>query len=206
MITGAGERFFCVGGEHGAAETLDPPAVLPVVDVYELIDSIPKPVIASVNGFAVGAGNVLNTVCDLSIASDQAVFRQVGPLVGSFDAGFGTWYLEETIGRKRAKELWYLNRKLSAQEALAMGLVNEVVSHDELSARTAEVAAELKTRGPLAIGALKTAFSSRHTGVVGQSRLALDLLVAHYYRTDEASELSRAFEERRPPDESRFNR
>ncbi len=206
VITGAGDRFFCLGGEHGPAETLDPPAVLQVVDVYELIDSMPKPVIASVNGFAVGAGNVLHTVCDLSIASENAIFRQVGPIVGSFDAGFGTWYLEETIGRKRAKEMWYLNPKVDAHQALAWGLVNEVVAHDELRARTREIAADLKTRGAQALAALKTTFSSRHTGVVGQSRLALDLLVAHYYRTEEAQELSQAFEERRAPDESRFNR
>ena len=115
ILTGAGDSFFCIGGEHEDADTLDHSAALPIVDVYELIDTVAKPVIAAVNGFAVGGGNVLQVVCDLTIAAESAVFRQVGPIVGSFDAGYGTWYLEETIGRKRAKEMWYLNRKYSAR-------------------------------------------------------------------------------------------
>src|SRR5690606_5777315 len=103
ILTGAGERFFCIGGEHEPFEGYDHSVVLPVVDVYELLDAIPKPVIAAVNGYAVGGGNVLQVMCDLAVASERAVFRQVGPLVGSFDAGFGTAYLEQQIGRRRAK-------------------------------------------------------------------------------------------------------
>ena len=128
VLTGAGEKFFCIGGEHDELTSLDYSQVMPVIDLYEFIDTMPKVVIAAVNGFAVGGGNVLQVVCDLTVAAEHAVFRQVGPLVGSFDAGYGTWYLEETIGRRRAKEMWYLNKKYSAEEALAMGLVNEVVT------------------------------------------------------------------------------
>jgi naphthoate synthase len=206
VITGAGDRFFCVGGEHEPFDRLDHSVVLPVVEVYELIDSIPKPILAAVNGFAVGGGNVLHVVCDLTVASDRAVFRQVGPLVGSFDAGFGTWYLEDAIGRKRAKEMWYLNRKYTAEEALGMGLVNEVVPHERLAERVREVAEELMVRGPQALAALKAAFSARHTGVAGQARLAHDLLLTHYLLTDEAKELSRSFAQKEPPDQDRFNR
>jgi naphthoate synthase len=206
VITGAGDRFFCIGGEHEPFDRLDHSVVLPVVDVYQLIDSIPKPILAAVNGFAVGGGNVLHVVCDLTLASDRAIFRQVGPMVGSFDAGFGTWYLEDSIGRKRAKEMWYLNRKYTPEQALAMGLVNEVVPHERLRERVRVVAEELKARGPQALAGLKAAFSARHTGVAGQARLAHDLLLTHYLLTDEAKELSRSFAAKEPPDQERFNR
>jgi naphthoate synthase len=204
VLTGAGDKFFCIGGEHDAFDTYDYGNVMPIVDVYELIDSVAKPVVAAVNGFAVGGGNVLHTVCDLTIAADHAVFRQVGPSVGSFDAGYGTAYLEETIGRKRAKEMWYLNRKYSAAEALAMGLVNEVVPGPELHARIDTVVAELLGRGPQALAGLKSAFSGRHTGVVGQARMAHDLMLTQYLRTEESHEMSAAFAERRAPDDKRF--
>ena len=206
ILTGAGDRFFCVGGEHEPFEGYTHSVVLPIVDVYELLDTITKPVIAAVNGFAVGGGNVLHVMCDLSIASENAVFRQVGPMVGSYDAGFGTWYLEEVIGRKRAKEMWYLNRKYSAEDALAMGLVNEVVPAQELMDRARQVAEEMMDRGPQALAALKTAFAGRHLGALGQARLAHDLLLTQYLTTEEAEELSAAFSERRAPDKSRFNR
>lgn len=206
IITGAGDRFFCIGGEHDPLEYRDAASALPVVDVYELIDTIPKPIIAAVNGFAVGGGHVLQVMCDLAIASENAIFRQVGPMVGSFDAGYGTWYLEELIGRRRAKEMWYLNRKYSAQEALAMGLVNEVVPADQLQARAREVAGELLKRGPRALAGLKGAFSGRHHGVLGQARMAHDQLLTEYLSSDEAHELSEAFAQRRDPDRSRFLR
>lgn len=204
VLTGAGEKFFCIGGEHDPFDSYDYGNVMPIVDVYELIDSVPKPVVAAVNGFAVGGGNVLHTVCDLTIAADNAVFRQVGPSVGSFDAGYGTAYLEETIGRKRAKEMWYLNRKYSASEALAMGLVNEVVPQSELRARVDAIVAELLARGPQALAGLKAAFSGRHTGVVGQARMAHDLLLTQYLCTAEAREMSASFAERRAPDDKQF--
>jgi naphthoate synthase len=207
VLTGAGDKFFCIGGEHEGLKSLDYSSVMPVVDLYEFIDTMPKPVVAAVNGYAVGGGNVLQVVCDLSIAAPHAVFRQVGPLVGSFDAGYGTWYLEETIGRKRAKEMWYLNKKYTAQQALDFGLVNEVVEDGgDVVARAVEVAQELRGRGPFALAALKTAFSGRHSGVAGQARMAHDLLLTAYRSTQEADEMSAAFDERRPPDRTKFYR
>ena len=210
VISGAGERFFCLGGDHDASHSDDDPihygSMFPVADLYDLIDKHPKPVIAMVNGFAVGGGNVLALMCDLTIASSKAVFRQVGPVMGSFDAGFGTWYLEEAVGRKKAKEIWYLNRKYSAQEALEMGLINEVVEPERLRERVAELCRELAERGPQAIAALKTSFHARHSGVAGLSRMATDLLAPAYYRTDESKELGRAFAAKEAPDKKKFNR
>jgi naphthoate synthase len=204
VLTGAGDKFFCIGGEHDEMTGLDPSQVLPIIDVYQAIDTIPKPVIAAVNGFAVGGGNVLHNVCDLSVAASTAVFRQVGPMVGSFDAGYGSWYLEDSIGRKRAKQMWYLNEKFTAEQALAMGLVNEVVAPERLRTRAAEIAEEISRRSPLAIAAMKTAFSSRHNGVSGQARLAHDQYLTAYLLTQEAREMRAAFDERRPPDPARF--
>jgi naphthoate synthase len=204
VLTGEGDKFFCIGGEHDPATSLDQSQVLPIIDVYQAIDTISKPVVAAVNGFAVGGGNVLHTVCDLTVAAETAVFRQVGPMVGSFDAGYGTWYLEDTIGRKRAKEMWYLNRKYTAVQALEMGLVNEVVPGEWVRERALELAAEVSTRSPLAIGALKSAFSGRHNGVSGQARLAHDQYLTVYLTTQEAHEVSDSFAERREPDSARF--
>ncbi|MEU6646283.1 enoyl-CoA hydratase-related protein [Saccharomonospora sp. NPDC046836] len=204
VLTGTGDKFFCIGGEHDPVTSLDQSQVLPIIDVYQAIDTIPKPVIAAVNGFAVGGGNVLHNVCDLSIAAENAVFRQVGPMVGSFDAGYGTWYLEDTIGRKRAKEMWYLNNKYGATEALAMGLVNEVVPTGEAVTRAAEVARTICSRSPMAVGALKGAFSARHNGVSGQARMAHDQQLSLYLRTAEAHELSESFGERRDSKPERF--
>jgi naphthoate synthase len=206
ILTGAGRKFFCIGGEHDHSDLNDYSAVLSIIDVYELIDSIPKPIIAAVNGFAVGGGNVLHTICDLSIASDSAVFRQVGPLVGSFDAGYGTWYLEDTIGRKRAKEMWFLNHKYSASQALEMGLVNEVVPAAELESRVREIAEELQLRGPGALAGLKAAFSARHTGVSGQARLGHDQLLTRYLSSQEAEEMQASFQGRRPPEPEKLLR
>ena len=204
VLTGTGDKFFCIGGEHDPLTSLDQSQVLPIIDVYQAIDTIPKPVIAAVYGFAVGGGHVLHTVCDLTIASDSAIFRQVGPMVGSFDAGYGTWYLEDTIGRKRAKEMWYLNRKYSAAQALAMGLVNEVVPSGDLRSSAAAMAREITTRSPMAIAALKGAFSARHNGVSGQARLAHDQQLSLYLQTQEAHELGEAFGERREPKPESF--
>jgi naphthoate synthase len=204
ILTGAGDRFFCIGGEHDETTSLDQSQVLPIIDVYQAIDTIPKPIIAAINGFAVGGGNVLANVCDLTVAAETAVFRQVGPLVGSFDAGYGSWYLEDSIGRKRAKEMWYLNRKYSAQEAMARGLVNDVVPAAELLEHAHSVAAEIATRSPLAIGALKASFSARHNGVSGLARMAHDQQLTLYLTTAEAHEMSSAFGERRNPDPDRY--
>ena len=205
VLTGAGERFFCIGGrKDGAEPTRLYAGMLPTLEMYEAIDKLQKPVIASVNGFAVGGGNVLQMVCDLSIAKQSAVFRQVGPMMGSFDAGYGTWYLEDLVGKKRAKEIWYTNRRIGAAEALEMGLINRVVPDAELAERTREYALEVAERGSFALASIKGAFNARHGGVSGLARMAHDLLLAGYLESEESKELGSAFRERRPPDPDRF--
>ncbi|HSY14738.1 MAG TPA: enoyl-CoA hydratase-related protein [Jatrophihabitantaceae bacterium] len=205
VLTGAGDRFFCLGGEHGETSAeLDYATVMAVVDVYQLIDQMPKPVIAAVNGYAVGGGHVLQVMCDLTIATQSAIFRQVGPMVGSFDAGFGTWYLEDLIGRKRAKEMWFLNEKLTADQALAFGLVNRVVPDGELVEQTTALAETLAQRGAQALAAVKLSFAARTGGAGGFSRVAHDLLLRDYLQTEESAELQAAFNARRPPDQGRF--
>jgi naphthoate synthase len=207
VITGAGDKFFCIGGrKEGMEETQLYAGVLPTLEMYEAIDKLQKPVIAMVNGFAVGGGNVLQMVCDLTIAKESAVFRQVGPMMGSFDAGYGTWYLEDLIGKKRAKEMWYRNPKLSAREALEWGLINHVVSDAELHDFTRKIALEIADRGPFALAAIKGAFNARHGGVGGLSRITHDMLLRGYLETEEHAELAAAFAERRSPDASRFGR
>jgi naphthoate synthase len=172
--------------------------------MYEAIDRLQKPVIASVNGYAVGGGHVLHVVCDLTIAKESAVFRQVGPMVGSFDAGYGTWYLEDLVGKKKAKEIWYTNQKMTAAEALAMGLINRMVPDNELAAKTREFALEVADRGAFALASIKAAFNARHGGVSGLSRVTHDLLLRQYLDTSESKELAASFEERRKPDSSKF--
>lgn len=205
IITGAGDKFFCIGGrKDGMADNLMFEGMVPTMEMYESIDKLQKPVIAMVNGFAVGGGNVLQVVCDITVAKESATFRQVGPMVGSFDAGYGTWYLEDLIGKKRAKEMWYRNPRLSAREALEWGLVNHVVPDDELHSFTRKIALEIADRGSFALAAIKGAFLARHGGVAGLSRVAHDLLLAGYLRTDECKELGEAFAEKRKPDSSKF--
>ena len=174
--------------------------------MYESIDRLQKPVLASVNGFAVGGGNVLQVVCDLTIAKESAVFRQVGPMMGSFDAGYGTWYLEDLVGKKKAKEIWFLNEKLTARQALALGLVNRVVPDDQLPQATREMALAIAARGPYALAAIKAAFGARHQGVIGLARLSHDLMLPPYYQSEEAKELAASFEQRRAPDPTRFGK
>ena len=207
VLTGAGEKFFCIGGrKDGMADTTLYAGVLPTLEMYEAIERLQKPVIAAVNGFAVGGGNVLQMVCDLTIAKESAVFRQVGPMMGSFDAGYGTWYLEDLVGKKKAKEIWFRNPKLSAQDALALGLINHVVPDDQLAATTRDWALEIAERGAFALASVKAAFNARHGGVAGLSRMAHDLLLRAYLETDEAHELSASFRERRKPDPEKFGR
>jgi naphthoate synthase len=205
VLTGAGDRFFCIGGQKDGMEATRLYAgVLPTLEMYEAIDRLQKPVIASVNGFAVGGGNVLQMVCDVTIAKESAIFRQVGPMMGSFDAGYGTWYLEDLVGKKRAKEIWYANPKITAAEAREMGLINRVVPDAELAQRTREFALEIADRGAFALASIKGAFNARHGGVSGLSRVAHDLLLSQYLGSEEAKELSRSFSEKRRPDPSRF--
>jgi naphthoate synthase len=207
VITGAGDKFFCIGGRKDLPikSTLYA-GTLPTLEMYEAIDKLQKPVIASVNGFAVGGGNVLQVVCDLTIAKESAVFRQVGPMMGSFDAGYGTWYLEDLVGKKKAKEIWFCNPKISAQEALDMGLINKVVPDDRLREETRSMALTIAERGPFALAAIKGAFLSRHGGVAGMSRVTHDLLLRAYLETDESHEMAASFSEKRKPDPAKFGR
>ncbi|CAM3693157.1 enoyl-CoA hydratase-related protein [Polaromonas hydrogenivorans] len=205
VLTGAGDKFFCIGGrKEGMEDTQLYAGVLPTLEMYESLDKLQKPVIASVNGFAVGGGNVLQVVCDITIAKESAVFRQVGPMMGSFDAGYGTWYLEDLIGKKRAKEMWFRNPKLTAREAQEWGLINQVVPDAQLQEATRKMALEIADRGPFALAAIKGAFNARHGGVAGLSRVTHDLLLRGYLETEEHDELAKAFAERRSPDASRF--
>lgn len=205
VITGAGDKFFCIGGrKEGMEDSLMYAGVLPTLEMYEAIDKLQKPVIACVNGFAVGGGNVLQVVCDITVAKESAVFRQVGPMMGSFDGGYGTWYLEDLIGKKRAKEMWYRNPKLTAREALEWGLVNHVVADAELQAFTRKIALEIADRGAFALASIKAAFNARHGGVSGLSRMAHDLLLRTYLDTKEHEELAKSFAERKQPDSSTF--
>jgi naphthoate synthase len=181
VITGAGERFFCIGGRKtGMPETQLYAGVLPTLDMYESIERLQKPVIASVNGYAVGGGNVLQVMCDITIAKESAVFRQVGPMMGSFDAGFGTWYLEDLVGKKKAKEIWFRNPRISAREALELGMINQVVPDDRLKAATREMALEIAERGYFELASIMTAFFARLGVVGGIVRLAQVLLLSSY--------------------------
>lgn len=205
VLTGAGDKFFCIGGrKDGMEDTTLYAGVLPTLEMYEAIERSQKPVIASVNGFAVGGGHVLHVVCDMTIAKESAIFRQVGPMMGSFDAGYGTWYLEDLVGKKKAKEIWFTNQKMTASEALAMGLVNRVVPDDQLAEATTQFAMEVAERGTFAVASLKAAFNARHGGVGGLARLSHDLLLRTYLNTEESKELSEAFGNRRAPDASKF--
>ena len=205
VLTGAGDRFFCIGGrKEGLEKTKLYAGVLPTLDMYEAIDRLQKPVIASVNGYAVGGGNVLQMVCDLTIAKKSAVFRQVGPMMGSFDAGYGTWYLEDLVGKKKAKEIWYCNPKFSADEALALGLINRVVPDQTLADETRKFAIEVAERGSFALASVKAAFNARHGGVGGLARMAHDLLLRGYLDSEESKELAQAFNARRLPDPTTF--
>ena len=207
ILTGTGDKFFCIGGTHDQGEDTNLyPGVPRTLEMYEAIERLQKPVIAAVNGYAVGGGNVLQVVCDLTVAKKSAVFRQVGPMVGSFDAGYGTWFLEDLVGKKRAKEIWMRNPKMSADYALEIGLINAVFPDETFWDDTLAFANEIAERGSYALAAIKASFSARHSGVVGLSRVTHDLMLAPYYRSDEAQELAQAFAEKRKPDPSKFGR
>jgi 2-ketocyclohexanecarboxyl-CoA hydrolase len=201
VLAGAGERAFCTGGDQSAHEgSYDGRGTigLPVEELQSLIRDVPKPVIARVQGYAIGGGNVLATICDLTIASEKAVFGQVGPKVGSVDPGFGTAYLARVVGEKRAREIWYLCRRYSAAEALAMGLVNAVVPHERLDEEVASWCAEIMQRSPTAIAIAKRSFNADTESIRGISSMGMQAL-ALYYDTEESKEGVRAFNEKRPP-------
>ena len=176
---------------------------LSVLDVQKQIRSIPKPVIAAVNGFAIGGGHVLHVVCDLSIASENAIFGQTGPRVGSFDAGFGASYLARVVGQKKAREIWFLCRKYNAQEALDMGLVNKVVPLEQLEDEYVQWAEEMMLLSPLALRMIKAGLNAELDGQAGIQELAGDATLL-YYLTDEAQEGKNAFLEKRKPNFKKY--
>jgi naphthoate synthase len=209
-LTGAGDRAFSAGGDqkqraesgdYGPSES----GLFEVEYLHRLLREVPKPVIAAVNGLAIGGGHVLHVLCDLTIAAAHAEFGQVGPRVGSFDAGFGTAYLARVVGQKKAREIWYLCRQYSAAEALAMGLVNAVVPPERLLDEARAWAGEILQMSPTAIKLAKTSFNADTESIRGIAGLAMTGL-ALYYDTDESAEGSLAFQEKRAPDFGRFRK
>ena len=203
VLTGAGDVAFCAGGDmhcKGKGGYIDEGGVprLSVLDVQKQIRSLPKPVIAAVNGYAIGGGHVLHVVCDLSIASENAIFGQTGPKVGSFDAGFGSSYLARCVGQKKAREIWFLCRQYNAQEALEMGLVNKVVPFDQLEDEVVAWAEQMMQHSPLALRMIKAGLNAELDGQAGIQELAGDATML-YYMTDEAQEGGKAFLEKRKP-------
>jgi 2-ketocyclohexanecarboxyl-CoA hydrolase len=206
VLGGAGDRAFCTGGDQGAHDgqydgrgTIG----LPIEEVQSLIRDVPKPVIARVQGFAIGGGNVLATMCDLTIASEKAIFGQVGPKMGSVDPGFGTAYLARVVGEKKAREMWFLCRRYSAQEALAMGLCNAVVPHDQLDAEVAKWCAEIMEKSPTALAIAKRSFNADSENIRGIGAMGMQTLKL-YYDTPESKEGVAALGEKRKPDFRKF--
>lgn len=208
LLTGAGDKAFCSGGDmhvkgRGGYVGGDGVPRLNVLDLQMQIRRLPKPVIAMVNGYAIGGGHVLHVVCDLSIASDNAIFGQTGPKVGSFDAGFGASYLARIVGQKKAREIWYLCRQYSAVEAERMGLVNKVVPFEKLEDECIEWAETMMERSPLALRMMKAGFNAELDGQAGIQELAGDATML-YYTLDEAQEGGKAFLEKRKPDFDKY--
>jgi len=201
ILTGVGEKAFCSGGDQSAQEGgYDGRGMigLPLEELHSLIREVPKPVIARVNGYAIGGGNVLVTCCDLAIASENAIFGQVGPRVGSVDPGFGTAYLSRVIGEKRAREIWYLCRKYTAQQALEWGLVNAVVPIDQLDQEVEKWAQEILALSPTAISIAKRSFNADSDSIKGIGSLGMQTLKL-FYESEESKEGVKAFLEKRKP-------
>jgi naphthoate synthase len=211
LLTGAGDKAFCSGGDQrfksheGGYVGDDGLARLNVLDLQRQIRSLPIPVIALVNGYAIGGGHVLHVVCDMSIASDNAIFGQVGPRVGSFDAGFGVGLLARLVGDKKAKEIWFLCRQYSAREALEMHLVNKVVPLADLEAEGVGWASEILQMSPTAIRFLKSSFLVATDGLAGLQEFA-GHATGLFYTTDEAHEGSQAFLDKRPAEYTKYPR
>ncbi len=208
ILTGEGEKAFCSGGDqsvrgHGGYVGQDTVPRLNVLDLQKQIRSIPKPVIAMVAGWAIGGGHVLHVVCDLSIAAENARFGQTGPIVGSFDGGFGASYLARIVGQKKAREIWYLCDQYDAQEAKEMGLVNKVVPLEKLEETTIEWCKKILEKSPLALRMLKSSFNADLDGQAGIQELAGNATLL-YYLSEEAKEGRNAFMEKRKPDFSKF--
>jgi naphthoate synthase len=213
LLTGAGPHTdgkyaFCAGGDQsvrGKAGYVGKDGIprLNILDLQKLIRSMPKVVIALVAGYAIGGGHVLHVVCDLTIAADNGIFGQVGPAMGSFDGGFGSSYLARLVGQRKAKEIWFLCRKYTAAQALAMGLVNTVVPVERLEEEGVAWAREIMQKSPLAIRVLKSAFNAELDGQAGIQELAGNATLL-YYMSDEAKEFHTAQREKRKPDAGKF--
>ncbi len=211
VLTGVGAEAFCAGGDqkvrgddggyHDSAGT----AHLNALDLQRMIRTLPKPVVAMVAGYAIGGGNVLHLVCDLTIAADNARFGQTGPRVGSFDAGFGAGIMARTVGLKKAKEIWFLCRQYDATQALEMGLVNAVVPLERLEEETVAWCREMLALSPTALRVLKSAFNADTDGMAGIQELAGNA-TALFYMTPEGQEGRDAFVEKRRPDFAKFPR
>jgi len=208
ILTGEGGKAFCSGGDqsvrgHGGYIGEDTVPRLNVLDLQMQIRRIPKPVVAMVAGWAIGGGHVLHVVCDLSIAADNARFGQTGPVVGSFDGGFGASYLARVVGQKKAREIWFLCDQYDAQEALQMGLVNKVVPLEQLEETTIAWCQKMLEKSPMALRMLKSAFNAELDGQAGIQELAGNATLL-YYLSDEAKEGKNAFLEKRKPDFSKY--
>ena len=213
LLTGAGPHTdgkyaFCAGGDQsvrGHAGYIGDDGVprLNVLDLQKLIRSMPKVVIALVAGYAIGGGHVLHVVCDLTIAADNAVFGQVGPKMGSFDAGFGSSYLARVVGQKKAREIWFLCRQYDAKQALAMGLINAIVPVASLESEGVKWAGEIMEKSPLAIRLLKSGFNAELDGQAGIQELAGNATLL-YYMSEEAKEFHSAQREKRKPDARKY--
>jgi 2-ketocyclohexanecarboxyl-CoA hydrolase len=203
VLTGAGTRAFGTGGDTGEKKSERSGGRgaigVPVETLHSAIRDIPKPVIAKVRGYAIGGGNVIATICDLTLAAESAIFGQVGPKMGSVDPGFGTAYLARAIGEKKAREFWYLCRRYTARQALEMGLVNHVVPDDELDAETDRWCQEIVERSPTAIALAKHSFNADTESIRGTQRLSYQAL-ALYYQSPESKEGGAAAREKRKPD------
>ena len=208
VLGGSGDRAFCTGGDQSAHEgQYDGRGTvgLPIEEVHSLIRDVPKPVIARVQGYAIGGGNVLATLCDLTIASDKAIFGQVGPKMGSVDPGFGTAYLARVVGEKKAREMWFMCRRYSAAEALAMGLANVVVPADQLDAEVARWCAELMEKSPTALAIAKRSFNADSENIRGIGSLGMQALKL-YYDSEESREGVNSFNEKRKPNFRKFQK
>ncbi len=208
VLTGAGTKAFCAGGDQkvkGVGGYIDEKGVprLNVLDLHKAIRSMPKPVVAMVNGYAIGGGHVLHVVCDLTIASENAKFGQTGPKVGSFDAGFGSSYLARCVGQKKAREIWFLCKQYTALEAEQMGMVNTVVPLEELEDTTVEWCKIMLQRSPMALRMIKRGLNAELDGQRGLMELAGDATLM-YYLMEEAQEGKHAFLEKRDPDFKKF--
>lgn len=200
VLTGTGDKAFCTGGDQSGDGYNGRGTVgLPIEELQSIIRDIPKPVIARVNGYAIGGGNVLVTLCDLAIASDTAQFGQVGPKVGSVDPGFGTALLARIVGEKKAREIWFLCKRYTAQQALDMGLINAVVAPDQLDAEVKAWCDTINQMSPTAIALAKRSFNVDSENIRGIGAFAMQAL-AMYYETDESKEGGNAFREKRKPE------